>query len=152
MRRRKIKIIGIGNPLMGDDGAGVAAIERLRQHHLPEGVELIDAGTGGLALLYLMEGVDKVIFLDAVEMGQAPGTVRRFPAEELATAGEGGSGLSLHATGLLEVLALARQMGPNPEVVLMGIQPESVAWGLGLSQTVSRALGRLTGRLEREFD
>ena len=69
-----LRVIGVGNPLVGDDGAGVRVVERLRGR-VPEGVELIDGGTEGLGLICWFEGVDRVVLVDAVRMGSAPGTV-----------------------------------------------------------------------------
>ncbi len=147
----KTRIIGIGNPLMGDDGVGIVVAERLSQVRLPDGVEVIDGGTGGITLLTLMEGAGKVILVDAVATGQKPGTVVRFTPEEVRMEQGQGGGLSLHETGLAEVLALGRELGRLPEeIVIFGVQPESVARRLGLSPPVAGRLDDLLGRVLRE--
>ncbi|BCR06567.1 hypothetical protein DESUT3_36360 [Desulfuromonas versatilis] len=146
------RLIGVGNPLMGDDGIGIAAAERLAAMVLPEGVEVIDGGTGGLTLLTLMDGADRVVLVDAVEMGKVPGSLVRFTPEEVVAADAGGGGLSLHETGLAQVLALGRELGCLPEkIVIFGVQPESVSRQLGLSPPVAAALEPLLAQLLREL-
>jgi hydrogenase maturation protease len=143
------RIIGVGNPLMGDDGVGIAAVGRLAARPLPEGVEVIDGGTGGLTLLELMEGAAAVVLIDAVEMGLAPGAVARFIAEEVRM--EGGVGLSLHQAGLAEVFALGRAMGLlPPRVVIFGVQPATVERRIGLSPAVEAALAEVVERVLAE--
>ncbi len=144
-----VRIIGVGNPLMGDDGAGVALVERLLAGPLPPGVEVFDGGTGGVGLLDLMAEAGRVILVDAVEMGAGPGTIRRFGIETIAGEEEG-SGLSLHQAGLGSVLALGREMGMLPPLVLIGIQPARVDAGLGLSSEVEGALDELAAEVLRE--
>ncbi len=133
------KIIGIGNPLMGDDGAGILAVERLSQMPLPDDVEVIDGGTGGITLLHLMEDAQRVILIDAVDMDKAPGTIVCFSPDEVRMAG-GEAHLSLHEAGLAPVLELGRAMGPLPPITLFGIQPECVSRRIGLSPTLAQAL------------
>jgi len=146
-----IRIIGVGNPLMGDDGIGIAAAERLAALPLPAGVEVIDGGTGGLTLLDLMAGAERVILLDAVEMGLPPGSIARLDAGEI-DAEAAGAALSLHETGLAAVLALGREMGSLPErIVVFGVEPASLERRLGLSPTVAAALEALVARVLAEL-
>ncbi|PLX94811.1 MAG: hydrogenase [Desulfuromonas sp.] len=145
-----LRIIGIGNPLMGDDGLGITAIERLRAVDLPQAVELIDGGTGGLTLLHLMEGATKVIFIDAVVMQLPPGSIRRIDdlLPRLTAAPEQ---LSLHETGLAAALALGEslEMLP-PQLVLFGVEPQEVAPSLELTPAVSSILPELVEQVRRE--
>ncbi|MDO3377755.1 hydrogenase maturation protease [Geoalkalibacter halelectricus] len=141
-------ILGLGNPLMGDDGVGIVAVERLAALDLPPGVEVVDGGTGGLTLLHLMEGAARVIFVDAVDMGRAPGAIACFDLNRVDVAEQGA--LSLHETGLPQVLALGRELGVLPRVILYGVQPACVAPGTRLSPNVKDALPELVGRILRE--
>lgn len=147
---RPLRIIGVGNPLLADDGLGIVAAERLAALDWPEGVEVLDGGTGGLTLLDLFCGARGVILLDAVAMGAAPGTLRRFSAEELTDLPVESPGLSLHGGGLAEVLALARELGSLPPLVLFGVQPARVELGVGLSPAVAAALEKLLVRVGEE--
>ncbi len=142
-----IRIIGIGNPLMGDDGVGIVAVQRLAAMELPEGVEVIDGGTVGLTLLDLLEGAQQVLLIDAVEMGKAPGELEIMALDEIRLEDADAGGISLHQTGLAQVLALGRELGPLPEVTLFGIQPDSVARGLGLSPPLARAISPIVDRV-----
>ena len=69
-------ILGIGNYLMGDEGVGVHAVRRLESELLPEGVELVDGGTGGFHLLSFFHNYDPLILVDATMDGRPAGTVR----------------------------------------------------------------------------
>jgi hydrogenase maturation protease len=145
-----VRIIGIGNPLMGDDGIGIAAVSALEKEGVPEGVEIIDGGTGGLTLLTLMEGAKKVILVDAVETGREPGTILRLAGEDLEPE-TSASSLSLHSSGLPEVLALGRALGTLPPLILFGVQPDSVEVRLGLSEPVAAALPSLLALIREEL-
>jgi hydrogenase maturation protease len=145
-------IIGLGNPLRGDDGVGCRVVNELTRRGLPEGVYALDAGTPGLALLDLMTGYERVILVDAADMGLEPGCFQRMtPAEVhlLASAGP----CSLHSLGLAEVLALAQALErPLPEIVIFGIQPAQVGWQEGLSPAVGAALPALAEALLKEIE
>lgn len=144
-----MRVIGIGNPLMGDDGIGIAAVAALEKEGVPEGVEIIDGGTGGLTLLTLMEGAKRVILVDAVETGCPPGTILRLAGEDLEP--KTASSLSLHSGGLPEVLALGRALGTLPPLILFGVQPDSVEVRLGLSEPVAAALPPLLALIREEI-
>ncbi len=149
--RKPLRIIGVGSPLMGDDGLGIVAAERLAAMDWPAGVEVVDGGTGGLTLLDLLAGARGVILLDAVAMGAAPGTLRRFAAADLADLPAQAPGLSLHGGGLGEVLALARELGELPPLVLFGVEPASVELRIGLSPAVAAALEDLLAAVCEEL-
>jgi len=142
-RQEIISIIGVGSPLMGDDGAGVEVVEALERRDLPPGVRVIDGGTGGPGLIGYFDEADVVILVDAADFGAAPGTVRVFAPGEIDLAVED-PGLSLHEIDLAGVLALAKAMGRHlPPYYLVAVQPERVASGFGLSQTIAAALDRV---------
>lgn len=136
-------VIGLGNPLMGDDGVGVAALERLRtQFHFPEGVELVDGGTWGMNLLPLIEGAARLVLLDAINTGAPPGTLTALRRDALPRYFS--HKLSPHQIDLREVLALAEWRGTLPiELVALGIQPERVELEEGLSPLVAASLDDL---------
>ena len=143
-------VIGLGNPLRGDDGIGPRVIEELHRRGLPAGVTAVDGGTGGLDLLRILEGWERVIVVDAAEVGLEAGQFTRFtPAQ--AKLAETADRLSLHRTGLAEVLALANALGrPLPPIVVVGVQPQRIEWEQGLSPAVEIALPRLLEAILRE--
>jgi hydrogenase maturation protease len=136
-------VIGVGNPLMGDDGVGLEALRRLTSRwRLPEEVEVIDGGTWGMNLLHLIEGAEGVVLLDAIRAGDAPGTLVRLDRDELPRMFV--HKISPHQIDLQEVLALAELRGGLPErMVALGIEPERVELGVELSATVRGSLGEL---------
>jgi hydrogenase maturation protease len=144
-------VLGIGNPLMADDGAGTRAIELLRLEALPAGVELRDGGTAGVALVSELENVERLILVDCAKMaphpeenGQIapiPGTWRRLELEETRLLDGEATPLSLHDANLRDALRLAEALDLLPEeVIIYGIQPASVEWDRPMSAQVSAAL------------
>ncbi|MEJ2210111.1 MAG: hydrogenase maturation protease [Anaerolineae bacterium] len=137
-------ILGLGNPLRGDDGVGVRLAQMLAGRRLPAGVEVVDGGTQGLGLVSLLEGRRRAIVIDAAEMGRRPGEFVRFMADEVHLSDMQGAGFSVHEAGLREALLLARALGLLPdEVVVYGVQPARVEWDAGLSPQVEAALPAL---------
>jgi len=133
---KKICVIGMGNILLRDEGVGVHAVEALqRRYDFPEEVRLLDGGTLGLDLLHLIEGMDRVLFVDAVDLKRDPGTLAVIEGEDLPSLLE--PKLSLHHVGLSDLLFASSFMGTRPsEIALVGIQPETLEVGLELSKTV----------------
>lgn len=133
MRRATI-VLGLGNPLMADEGIGVHLLERLvrRAEHYPE-VDFVDAGTGGMSILHLIEGRTRAIFIDCAFMGQEPGAIKRFTPEEVHTT-KVLAHQSLHEADLLRLLSLAKELGQCPErVIIFGIEPQVVEPRQGIS-------------------
>lgn len=147
----KIAIFGLGNPLMTDEGIGIHVLDRLgRRGDLPAGVELIDLGTGGMRLLHQIEGRRKLIFVDCTCMGEKAGTLRRFRPEE-ARSKKAGVRASVHEGDLLETLALAKELGTLPaDVVILGIEPQTIAPGLELSPALATRLEEYAEQVLRE--
>jgi len=133
-------VIGLGSPLMGDDGVGLAALARLRERFAGDpGVDWIDGGTGGLALLPALESARRVLLLDAIDAGAAPGTLVEL--EGAALPRRLAAKLSPHQVDVGELLALAALRGAGPdELVAIGVQPACIALGVGLSAPVATAL------------
>jgi len=130
-------VLGLGNPLMADEGIGVYLVERLAESaaDYPD-VDFIDAGTGGLAVLHHIEGRRRAIFLDCAYMGLEPGAIRRFLADDVRST-KVLAHQSLHEADLLQILDMAGRLGQAPdEVVIFGIEPERVEPGLGLSASL----------------
>jgi len=127
MTDKKIKILGCGNTLVGDDGVGIRIIERLRELKLPPNVEVIDAGVGGLAILSWIEDADKVIIVDAVQTGnEPPGTVYEFTDKELPPSNM--FMLSLHDLNLVDTINVGRLVQKMPgEIVIIGVEVKRVA-------------------------
>jgi len=139
----KILVLGLGNSLMSDDGFGVFAVQKLQQDfRFPAQVALLDGGTLGLDLLPRLEGVDKLVILDAINMDAAPGEVFRLEGEEVPRAFA--NKLSVHQMGVQDLLAVAELQGYcPPELVVWGVQPESIEMRIGLTEPVKPALEKV---------
>ena len=136
-------VLGVGSPLMGDDGLGVAVVEMLRERwpHDPDLV-FLDGGTWGMRVLPWIEGARRLLLLDVIRDEQAPGTVVRLEREELPRHLK--HKLSPHQIDLSEVLALAELRGSFPEeAVALGIEPDRVELHDGLSPKVRAAVPEL---------
>ena len=146
-----VLVLGIGNIIMSDDGAGVRVVQRLAEDfRFPPDVMVLDGGTLGLDLLPELEGVEKLIVVDAVETGKPPGTLVRLAGDEVSIAME--TKVSPHQMGLKDLLAAASLQGHLPgEIVLLGIQPERVETGTVLSPAVAARLEYLLGNVVDEL-
>ncbi len=145
-------VIGLGNPLMGDDGFGLAVLARLRDEWTLEGVELADGGTWGLSLLPILEDADRVVLLDAIDAGAEPGQVVVLERERLPVYLT--RKLSPHQVDMRDVLALAAWRGTLPaETVAIGVQPLVVELSCERSPVVAGAVDEvvalLVARLEQ---
>lgn len=147
-----VLVLGIGNPLRGDDGVGPRVVKELARRGLPEGVTALDVGTRGLDLLQVLEGWERVVVVDAVDFGQEPGQFVRFTPDQAELA-RTADHFSLHHAGLSEVLALASALGWTlPGLVIFGVQPAEIGWREGLSLAVETALSALTDAVMREIE
>ncbi|MEN6425686.1 MAG: HyaD/HybD family hydrogenase maturation endopeptidase [Phycisphaerales bacterium] len=150
---KRVVVLGLGNPLMADEGIGVCLVERLAESagDYPD-VDFIDAGTGGLAVLYHIEGRRKAILLDCAYLGQEPGSIRRFVPDEVRST-KVLAHQSLHEADLLRIIDMARQLGQAPdEIVIFGIQPERVEPGLGLSPSLMSRIESYLALILRELN
>jgi hydrogenase maturation protease len=145
-------VLGLGNPLMADEGIGVCLVVRLSRFsaEYPD-VEFIDAGTGGLAVLHHIQDRRKAIFIDCAYMGEEPGALRRFTPQEVCSS-KTLAHQSLHEADLLRILDMSRQLGQAPdEVVIFGIQPERVEPALDLSPVLKGRIDEYLAVLLKEL-
>ncbi len=151
-RRGGIYVVGLGNPLMRDDGIGLAALERLsRRPDLPAGIGLVDGGTWGMNLLPLIESADAVLLLDAIRLGAEPGGVHELEGD--AVPRRLAHKLSPHQIDLGEVLAIAMLRGRLPARLLaLGIEPAEIEMGTGLSRDVEAAMPKLLARVVERLE
>lgn len=130
----KILIVGIGNLLCCDEGIGVHVIQEMEKTRLPNHIELLDMGTSTMDLISHLEGVKKLIAIDAMKAGGTPGTIYKCKPEDLIPEGE--RPVSLHDIGLLETLTMAKKMGMEIHTVIFGVEPKVLDWGMELSEEV----------------
>lgn len=152
VKSARVVVIGLGNPIMGDDGMGLAALEYLQTaYRFPPEVELVDGGTWGVNLLPVIEDADELILIDAIDVGAPPGTFIRLELDRLprylATK------ISPHQVDLRDVLALAELRGTlPPDTLALGLQPDSVELRSSLSDVLRRKVAELGEQVVRELD
>jgi len=136
-----VLLLGLGNPLMGDDGAGQELLSRLSSYasEWGEAVEFVDGGTQGLALLGIFEKREAVVFLDAISLGDKPGAVHELSGEELVSMGRRAT--TAHEGSAPQILTALELLGDTPKTIAMiGLEPERIGLGMGLSPTVQASL------------
>ncbi len=146
-----ILVLGVGNVLLTDEGVGVRALNELqRRYTFPENVELLDGGTSGIELLRHIRKRDYLIIIDVMKFDQKPGTVGRIEGDEVPAAFR--IRISPHQLGLSDLLAAAMLTDELPEnLVLFGVEPESIDIGLDLTDTVEASLEKLIGAVVDEL-
>ncbi|MHB1682208.1 MAG: hydrogenase maturation protease [Bacilli bacterium] len=147
-------VIGLGNPLMSDEGIGSRLITEFagRSHHGEfAGVLFLDLGTSGAKVLHAIAQKRKAIFLDCVFMGEEPGAIRRFTPDDVHSL-KLLSGFSFHEADLLAVLELSRKLGEHPrEVVLFGIEPLEIVPGETLSSVLQARVKEYVVQIQAEL-
>ena len=144
-------VLGLGNVLCADDGAGIAALVMLQRGWLlPPEVAAVDGGTLGLSLLPLLEDADRVLIIDAILADGPPGTLVRLSGAEVPTAVH--TRLSPHQVGVADLLDALRLGGSDDEApVLHGVVPASIELCLQRSPAVAAALPALVERVVAEL-
>lgn len=137
--RTRTVVLALGNPIRSDDGVGLAALQNLEEDpRVPGSVSLVEGGTKGLELVSYVSGANRLLVLDALEVGAQAGTVVCLQGEELRSLPGNGN---VHDLALADILNALRMLGQEPQdVVLLGMEPETTKLGTSLSECVESAL------------
>jgi hydrogenase maturation protease len=140
--RRKTLILGIGNSLLQDEGAGVHAIRMLSEQVAQrDDIELMDGGTLSFTLASAIEEAERLIVIDAAQYDGEPGTTRVFIGEQMDAFVGGNRKRSVHEVSLVDLLMIARLADQLPrQRALIGIQPRDIDWGETTSPPVAAAI------------
>lgn len=144
-----IVVLGVGNILLTDEGLGVHVVEDLKaNYNFTPQISLIDGGTMGMELLTYMRGMKKILLIDAVNGGEAPGTIYEFPHRELEQYFT--DHISVHEVGMQDILRIrAIQENPLEDAIVIGVEPASLEVGFEPSEPVQRALPEVKERVLR---
>jgi len=147
----QVVVLGLGNLLRRDEGLGIRAMEALQNRYiLPACVQLVDGGTLGLDLLCYLENVEHLLILDAALSEGPPGTLLRACDDEVPA--YFGIHSSPHEIALADLLAVMRLRGTEPrELVVLGMQPDTIELGWGLSESVIAHLNVLVDSAAEEL-
>jgi hydrogenase maturation protease len=151
MVEKNILVLGVGNLLLGDEGAGIHVIRELEKKSLPKGILLLDGGTGGYELIRFFKGMKKVIIIDAIKADEKPGTIVRLTLKDITPYRY--KSLSVHQNGLLELLQKVKDMRQAPEIILYGIVIKEIKqYGLNLSGEIKPSIAKLISLIVIEIE
>ncbi|WP_092350924.1 HyaD/HybD family hydrogenase maturation endopeptidase [Candidatus Chrysopegis kryptomonas] len=151
-REMKIAVLGIGNPLLGDDGFGVEVVKKLSQTlgESPD-VEIIDGGSLGIYLLPYLEDKTHLIVVDVINFGGKPGEIVKFKLEDIPAYIS--LKVSEHQITFHEVIALMNLLGIKPvENLVIGVQPKSNKWGDNISDEIRRAIDKVIDEVKKQIE
>jgi len=139
-----VTVMGVGNPIMGDDGVGLELLAAVEAAFPDHRVTFVDGGTGGMELIPVVQDAERLLILDAVA-GETPGAVVEVAGDQIPRLLS--TKVSPHQVGLLDVFTAARLLGREPaEAMVVGVVPASVELRVGLSDVVAAALPAATAR------
>ncbi len=148
-KRKTIAVVGVGNSLLTDDGAGIHALERFALSNNDDDLFCLDGGTVGLALLDRLSGLDGLVALDAMKLGKRPGTVTVLEGAAMDAHLRNQHG-SVHEVGLSDLMDALRLRGDLPEKrALIGIEPQNMDWGTQPTPAVDAALPEAAQQAEK---
>ncbi len=139
---KRVIVLGVGNLLLSDEGVGVHVAKKLMEMELPPGVQVVEGGTDGFRLMNVVTEADRLIIVDAVKGGEAPGSIYRFDIKDAPTYPDAYK-TSVHQIGILEVVHLSELVGKTPETTIIGVEPRSLDLGMELSPEVEATLPRI---------
>jgi len=141
---RRVVLMGVGNPMRGDDGVGVAIIQRLQENPIP-GVMLLNTETVPESYIGKVEShrPTHVLLVDAANFGGRPGDTRLIDSQHI-----GGQAVSTHSLPLtIFITYIEKSLGIK--VLLLGVQPKTVAFGEGMTSELAEASKRIAETLRR---
>jgi len=145
-----MRVVGVGNILLSDEGIGVHLVAALSRDDALPGVDYVDGGVMGGALLNVIEGEDKVVLLDTVAAPFPPGTVLKLFPDDLEN-GERDR-FSLHDLNLSDTIGLMRLRGTLPEMMILGVVPADIAtYRIGLSEPLAARFDEILGKVRAEI-
>ena len=149
-----LAIVGVGNPLMGDDGVGPTVVERLEDSPAGSaaGVRLMDAGTTGFLALEGMSGAERAVVVDAVQTGETPGTIHEYRCVD-GNFETDIPEMTMHDVSFTEAMVAGRDVYDLPdEIRILGVEPADVSIGDELSEAVEEAADELIELLTDRID
>ncbi|MCX6662002.1 MAG: hydrogenase maturation protease [Euryarchaeota archaeon] len=151
--KKRIAVIGLGNPLRRDDAIGILLLQYLSQNKkkLSKTIDFIDGGTSGMNLLHLLGDYETVLLLDAVDFKGSTGEIKKFTVDEIKNQ-KIQLFLSTHEPDFLTVYALLKELDRAPtHLIIFGVQPKDISYGTRVSQEICSFLPTLQKQILEEI-
>ncbi|PTD93438.1 hypothetical protein C9439_07700 [archaeon SCG-AAA382B04] len=148
----EVAIIGLGNLIKGDDGIGIQVIREIEQD-IPKEIEVIDGGTAGLNILNFMEQKEKIIVIDALNLGEEVGEVIELDGEKVPEYEN--LSLSAHDIDFIDALQIGQELGIDPEIKVIGVEIGDLKGrelSMDLSEKVKQAIPEVKQRIFDEIE
>ena len=149
----RVLVLGIGNPLLRDDGIGPRIVEELRGRISNTNVALEETNLAGMSLVEILSDYSHAIIIDAIQTGEKPGTLYRLTPENFQSSSN--VSISQHHIGILQALQLGKELAqPMPEkVVLIAVEAEDIHnFGEGLTPHIEEAVPAVVARVLAELN
>ena len=148
-----VKIIGFGNKYRSDDGIGIRVVEELGKLDSFRNIDIIDGGTSGTDLIFLVKDCRKVIIIDAIDAGQDIGDVVNIQINDVEEfIKRDYKSLSLHDLNLADILKLIKALKINADISIIGVKPKKMDFGDRLSPEIEEKIPEIISLVKKEAD
>jgi len=153
MNRNATAIIGLGNYLLADEGAGMHAIDLLRGKDYSKDIDFVDAGTPGMNLLHQFEQRKRIIFIDSGECGLKPGQYSRFAPDEVISLKKERN-FSLHDFDLIAFIKKADELGMvnGTDIIVYCMQAGEIKMSQELSKNVREGMSAMIDEIYADIE
>jgi hydrogenase maturation protease len=148
-QKKRILILGVGNLLLSDEGLGVHVARKLMEMDFSPQVEVLEGGTDGFGLMHVLLQADRLIVVDAVRGGGAPGSIYRFEIEDCPPFPDIFK-TSVHQISILEVINLSGLIGSTPRTTVIGVEPKRLEMGMELSPQIEAKIPKVIQLIKEE--
>jgi len=149
--KKDVRIIGFGNKYRSDDGIGIRVVEELEKLDFFKNIEIIDGGTCGTDLIFLIKGCSKIIIIDAIDAGQNTGDVVNIKVDDIEEfIKKDYKSLSLHDLNLADILKLIKALKINADISIIGVKPKKMDFGDRLSPEIEEKIPEIILLVKKE--
>ncbi len=142
-------IVGLGNLLFRDDGAGIHIINRLKEMRFSSHVKILDGGVSSIDLLNYLEGIKRLIIIDTILTDEEPGTIHVFSLKDIIE-GNDLHKFAIHQIGIIESIKIMNLLLEDIETIIVGIVPEDISgYGITLSPSVRKVIPSVLNIIEK---
>lgn len=150
--RTDVKIIGFGNKYRSDDGIGIRVIEELEKLDSFKNIEIVDGGTSGTDLIFLIKDCGKLIIIDAIDAGQDTGDVVNIKIDNIGDfIKRDYKSLSLHDLNLSDILKLVKALKISADISIIGVKPKNIDFGDKLSPEIEKKIPEIISIIKKEI-